>query len=125
MEIDCPSCSEAILIADDELAEGIECPFCQQKIELEKADSEDRNSESTSNDSKQLPPLVDQKTADLILLEELVSGKLERKYLVVLMPTDLQLKMGSLIAKKAMKISLKEVTELVKNHQVFNNQRGY
>ena len=66
-----------------------------------------------------------QTTADLILLEELVSGKFARKYLVALMPTYLQLKMGSLIAKKAMKISLKEVTELVKNHQVFNNQRGY
>jgi endogenous inhibitor of DNA gyrase (YacG/DUF329 family) len=36
MEINCPSCDEAVLIADEDMATTIECPFCQQRFALEK-----------------------------------------------------------------------------------------
>ena len=36
MEINCPSCNEAVLIADEDKATTIECPFCQQRFALEK-----------------------------------------------------------------------------------------
>ena len=37
MEINCPSCNEAVLIADEDMyAPSLECPFCQQSIEIEK-----------------------------------------------------------------------------------------
>ena len=37
MEVNCPSCDEAVLIADEDMyAPSLECPFCQQHIEIEK-----------------------------------------------------------------------------------------
>jgi hypothetical protein len=37
MEVNCPSCEEAILISDEDMyAPSLECPFCQQHIEIEK-----------------------------------------------------------------------------------------
>jgi hypothetical protein len=37
MEINCPSCDEAVLIADEDMyAPSLECPFCQQHIAIEK-----------------------------------------------------------------------------------------
>lgn len=36
MEINCPSCDEVVLIADEDKATKIECPFCQQRFALEK-----------------------------------------------------------------------------------------
>ena len=30
MEINCPSCDEAVLIADEDMGTTVECPFCQQ-----------------------------------------------------------------------------------------------
>ena len=37
MEVNCPSCDEAVLIADEDMyAPSLECPFCQQSIEIEK-----------------------------------------------------------------------------------------
>ena len=35
MEINCPSCNEAVLIADEDMTTTIECPFCQQPIEFD------------------------------------------------------------------------------------------
>ena len=36
MEINCPSCNEAVLIADEDMAKTFECPFCQQSLEFDK-----------------------------------------------------------------------------------------
>ena len=38
MEINCPSCSEAVLIADEDMTATAECPFCQQRIEFDEAE---------------------------------------------------------------------------------------
>ena len=35
MEINCPSCNEAVLITDEDMAKTFECPFCQQPIEFD------------------------------------------------------------------------------------------
>ena len=35
MEINCPSCDEVVLIADEDKGTKIECPFCQQRFEYE------------------------------------------------------------------------------------------
>lgn len=35
MELKCPNCSEDILIADEELKEKQECPFCSQAFAIE------------------------------------------------------------------------------------------
>ena len=35
MEINCPSCDEVVLIADEDMGTTIECPFCQQHFALE------------------------------------------------------------------------------------------
>ena len=36
MEVNCPSCNEAVLIADEDMAKTFECPFCQQSLEFDK-----------------------------------------------------------------------------------------
>jgi len=36
MEINCPSCNEGILIADEDMAKTFKCPFCQQSIAFDK-----------------------------------------------------------------------------------------
>ena len=37
MEINCPSCNEAVLITDEDMyAPSLECPFCQQHFEVDK-----------------------------------------------------------------------------------------
>ena len=36
MEINCPSCNEAVLITDEDMAATVECPFCQQRFEFDK-----------------------------------------------------------------------------------------
>ena len=40
MEINCPSCNEAVLIADEDMAKTFECPFCQQSLEIDKPEPE-------------------------------------------------------------------------------------
>ena len=35
MEINCPSCEEAILIADEDVGAKMECPFCQQHFSVD------------------------------------------------------------------------------------------
>jgi hypothetical protein len=35
MEINCPSCDEAVLITEEDKATTIKCPFCQQRFALE------------------------------------------------------------------------------------------
>ena len=40
MEINCPSCNEAVLIADEDMAKTFECPFCQQSMEIDKPEPE-------------------------------------------------------------------------------------
>jgi len=35
MEINCPSCEEAILIADEDVGTKMECPFCQQHFSVD------------------------------------------------------------------------------------------
>ncbi|SVC36882.1 uncharacterized protein METZ01_LOCUS289736 [marine metagenome] len=39
MEISCPSCDEAVLIADENIGENLERPLCQQFIEFEEPES--------------------------------------------------------------------------------------
>ena len=50
MEINCPSCNEAVLIADEDMTTTIECPFCQQPIEFD---------EPEPPPVKDVPPLVE------------------------------------------------------------------
>jgi hypothetical protein len=38
MELNCPSCNEAVLIADEDVTATVECPFCQQRIEFDEAE---------------------------------------------------------------------------------------
>jgi hypothetical protein len=38
MEINCPSCNEAVLITDEDMTATAECPFCQQRIEFDEAE---------------------------------------------------------------------------------------
>jgi uncharacterized paraquat-inducible protein A len=40
MEVNCPSCNEAVLIADEDMAKTFECPFCQQSLEIDKPEPE-------------------------------------------------------------------------------------
>ena len=40
MEINCPSCNEAVLITDEDMAKTFECPFCQQSLEIDKPEPE-------------------------------------------------------------------------------------
>ena len=47
MEINCPSCSEAVLITDEDMAKTFECPFCQQPIEFESKEEEAQPEENT------------------------------------------------------------------------------
>ncbi len=47
MEINCPSCSEAVLITDEDMAKTFECPFCQQPIEFESKEEETQPEENT------------------------------------------------------------------------------
>ena len=61
--------------------------------------------------------------ADLIHSEVSVNGKYVRKYQVEPMLISLQLKMVNPIARRAMKISLKDFQEGIKNPQVFNSLR--
>ena len=35
MEINCPSCNEAVLIADEDMAQTLDCPFCQQEFKID------------------------------------------------------------------------------------------
>ena len=39
MEINCPSCNEAVLLADEDLVKAFECPFCQQRFQIDKPES--------------------------------------------------------------------------------------
>ena len=38
MELNCPSCNEAVLIADEDMTAAVECPFCQQRFEFDEAE---------------------------------------------------------------------------------------
>lgn len=50
MEIECPNCSEQILLTDDQIRYGemFECPFCLHKIELEPTEEETQPEENAA-----------------------------------------------------------------------------
>ena len=57
MEINCPSCNEAILIADEDMySPSLECPFCQQSIKLE---SETSSTHYPPSPQKNEPPPIE------------------------------------------------------------------
>ncbi len=56
MEINCPSCNEAVLIADEDMTATVECPFCQQRFELE---SETSSTHHPPSPQKNEPPPIE------------------------------------------------------------------
>ena len=58
MEINCPSCNEAVLITDEDMAATVECPFCQQPIEFD--EPEPTPIEEPPPPIEKTPPLSDE-----------------------------------------------------------------
>ena len=70
MEIQCPSCKEEILIADEDLKEQLECPFCQQvfTIELEKPPIVEKN--KSINKTISANPIYEYKAVPFLAMNE-------------------------------------------------------
>ena len=70
MEINCPSCNEAVLIADEDMAKTFECPFCHQPIEFD--EPEPPPIEKPPPPIEKPPPLSDEArrmlTSNLLIL---------------------------------------------------------
>ncbi len=70
MEINCPSCNEAVLITDEDMAKTFECPFCQQPIEFD--EPEPPPIEKPPPPIEKTPPLSDEArrmlTSNLLIL---------------------------------------------------------
>ena len=70
MEINCPSCNEAILIADEDMySPSLECPFCQQSIKLE---SETSSTHHPPSPQKNEPPPPVSDEAKRLLISKLL-----------------------------------------------------
>ena len=63
MELNCPSCNEAVLITDEDMTATVECPFCQQRFEFDEAEPPPVNESS--------PPIIQPEplTSERSLLE--------------------------------------------------------